>query len=792
MSYLRIMLGAIAFILVPQLLLAQKSGRVIDASTSEPVEGAVVSVNGTYLKSITDNEGNFTLTEDADSVSVTHISFRPVTVSLKYSTEIKLEKKSYISEEVTISALRADNKSAIAYTDVSKAELEKQNNGRDFPFLLNSLPSVVVTSDAGAGVGYTGIRIRGSDATRVNVTINGVPVNDAESHQVYWVDLPDIASSVENVQVQRGLGNSTSGAGAFGATVNILTNKVSDKPYGTIASSVGSFNTFKNTVSFGSGLLNNAFAIEGRMSKITSDGYIDRATSDLKSFYLSAGYYGQKNSLRAIVFSGKEKTYQAWYGVPDFVVDTNRTYNPAGEYYDINGNPNYYNDQTDNYQQDNYQLIYTHEFNEKLLLNTTFHYTYGRGYYEEFIQGAKLFDYGLSDNDTTFADLIRRKWLSNDLAGANLSLDYHSSQLTLTGGISGNYYDGDHFDQVIASSAGLPLNNYPFEYSNDDAFKTDISAFLKTVYSINPKTDLTIDLQQRHVEYTYTGFVSLLETGGITTKVNFFNPKIGINYFIKKNLQAYVYGGIGHKEPVRDDYLAAISTDLLSPETLTDIELGLKGQSKKCSYGINFYYMDYKDQLVNTGKINDVGEAVRQNVPNSYRTGIEAEGMTRLNQFYLKGNITLSENKIKKYFEYLYGEDTAGVVLVRINEYSQTPISFSPAVTGFAGIGMEILKGLNAELDGKYVGKQYIDNTGSELRSLQPYFITDLHLSYTLTPKKIREITFQFSVFNLMNEKYSSSGATYPGLDNFGERADYNVVFPQAEINFSGGVVVKL
>jgi iron complex outermembrane receptor protein len=791
MLNIRIFRNAIlAFICLSVNLFAQTSGRIVDANTNKGIEAAVVSITGTYLQTITDADGKFSFNTSVDTtVSIRHLSYKPVTVQLSADNEIRLEPQTYISEEVTISSSRADRKSAIAYTDLSKSDIEKQNNGRDVPFLLNSLPSVVVTSDAGAGVGYTGIRVRGSDGTKVNVTINGIPVNDAESHQVYWVDLPDVASSVENVQVQRGLGNSTTGAGAFGASVNILTNKLSDKPYGEIASTAGSFNTFKNMVSFGSGLLNNAFAVEGRLSKITSDGYIDRATSDLKSFYLNTGYYGKKNSLRAVILSGKEKTYQAWYGVPDYVIDTNRTYNPAGEFYDNNGNVHYYADQTDNYQQDNYQLLYTHEFNKKLILKSALHYTYGRGYYEEYIPGAALSDYGLSDNDTTFADLIRRKWLSNDFSGANLSLEYSTSQLTVTGGIAGNYYAGDHFDQVIASAAGMSLTDYPHEYSNDDAFKTDISAFVKTVYSINPKTDLTIDLQERHVEYTYTGFTDLLETGRITSKVNFFNPKIGINYFIKPNLQAYIFGGIGHKEPVRDDYKTAISTDHLSPETLTDVEVGVKGKSKKSSYEINFYYMSYEDQLVNTGKINDVGEAVRQNVPNSHRAGVEAEAVTKLNQsVYLKGNITYSENKIKKYFEYLYDWSTGDV---QINEYANTPISFSPSVTGFAGFGAEILKGFNAELDGKYVGKQYIDNTGSDLRSLDGYFVTDLHLSYTLKPKKISELTFQFSVFNLLSEKYSSNAYTYGESTNEG-RVDYNYVFPQAELNVSGGVILKL
>ncbi len=790
--------GLIAFLLLlPAFSHSQGtiSGKITDSATDAGIEGAVVSINGTFLQTVTNADGSFSLPAANDtSVTITHLSYQPLTISVhEGNNSIKLIRRTYLTEEVTISSSRADKKSAVAFNDVSKADIEKINNGRDFPFLLNSIPSVVVTSDAGAGVGYTGIRVRGSDATRVNVTINGIPVNDPESHQVYWVDLPDIASSVENVQVQRGLGNSTNGAGAFGASINVLTNKISTEPYGTVSSSAGSFNTFKNTVSFGSGLLSNAFAVEGRLSKITSDGYIDRATSDLKSFYLSGGYYGKKNSLRFVTFSGQEKTYQAWYGVPQDSLNTNRTYNPAGEYYDADGNVHYYDDQTDNYQQDYYQLFYSHEINSKLILNTALFYTHGEGYYEEYKQDADLNGYSfpeitIGDSTITNADLIRRKWLSNDFYGANVSLEYSFQRLKLQAGVSGNYYEGEHYNEVIASEV-MPLLNYPFEYYNDMSYKTDISAFVRAIYSISDHTDITIDLQQRHLEYTYTGFDENLGSARKTSSPDFFNPKAGINYSPKENMQFYLFAGIGHKEPVRDDYMNASPNDSLQPEKMIDLEGGMKMRMRNAMFGVNLYYMYYDNQLILTGKINDVGEYIRQNVEKSFRSGVEVDGEYKFSpKFYAKANATFSVNKIEVFREYLDDYDTWTQV---VQEYKNTPISFSPSVTGYAAFGVSVLKGLNAEVSGKYVGRQFLTNTGNDASSLEAYFVSDLHLSYTLTPKKIKELTFRVSLFNLTNSEYSANGATYSGYSG-GVRFDSNYYYPQALLNFSAGVLLKL
>ena len=416
-------------IFIPFILSAQEniSGIIKDKETGEAVVGAVVNIDSTFFYSVSDLKGGFKITgvKGADfPITVTHISYKTekIAISTRGDIVIMMTPQTYLSEEVNISAIRADNRSAFAYTEINKTEIAKINLGQDLPFLLNLTPSVVVTSDGGNGIGYTGIRIRGSDATRVNVTINGIPVNDAESHQVYWVDLPDLASSVENIQIQRGLGNSTNGTGAFGGSINILSNKLSTEPFANISSSAGSFNTFKNTVMFGSGLFSKVFAMEGRLSKIRSEGYIDRASSNLSSFYLSGGYYGKKNSLRAIILSGKEKTYQAWYGVPQDSLETNRTYNPAGEYYDQQGKIHYYENQTDNYRQSYYQLLYSHEFSKFFSGNFALHYTRGKGYYEEYKADEPLADYNLStlniaDSTITSMDVIRQLWLSNHFYG---------------------------------------------------------------------------------------------------------------------------------------------------------------------------------------------------------------------------------------------------------------------------------------------------------------------------------------------------------------------------------------
>ena len=787
-------------ILFPVLLSAQEkiSGIIKDKNSGEPIVNAVVHIDSTFLYSLTNQNGEFKfsgLKGNSFPLSITHIAYLTEKKLVSNSREILIEMlpKLYLSEEVNISATRVDNRSSVAFSELNKSDIEKHNLGQDLPFLLNMTPSVVVTSDGGTGIGYTGIRIRGSDATRVNVTINGIPVNDAESHQVYWVDLPDLASSVENIQIQRGLGSSTNGAGAFGGSINILSNKLSVEPFASASSSAGSFHTFKNTIMFGSGILSDAFAIEGRVSKINSGGYIDRAASDLSSFYLSGGYYGKNNSLRLIVLSGKEKTYQAWYGVPQDSLITNRTYNPAGEYYDNQGNTHYYDNQTDNYRQDYYQLLFSHEFSKSLFGNFALHYTRGKGYYEEYKPDEPLLNYNLPsgaiiDSTTTSMDIIRQLWLSNYFYGLTWSIGYEKNKIKIKAGGALNKYTGDHYGELI-SSAKMLLLQYPFRYYINSADKTDASAFIRTSFSANEKMNFYIDLQERIVSYSFEGFDDSYLNSQQNVRMNFFNPKAGLNYTASEKIQFYFSAGLGYKEPVRDDFTNSIPSKRPNAESMIDYETGARLNSGKSSFNINAFYMNYKSQLILTGKINDVGEYIRESVENSYRKGIEFSGEINFSSMInFRTNISLSDNKIKLYREFVYDYDSGEQIL---NEYKSTSISFSPDLTGSVILGIVPVKNLNIELTGKYVGKQYLDNTMNETRKLNSYFINDLHLSYTIHPGKIKEIRFQFSLNNFLNREYISNGYSYSGYIN-GKRNDYNYYFPQAKVNFMGGVVVRV
>jgi iron complex outermembrane receptor protein len=794
-----IQLVLIAF---PTIAFAQDkiTGTIYDAETGVPVAGAVVQIDSTFYTTTSDLGGHFSfsgLKVKQYHITVSHISFVSLNTFLEPGVDlrIKLSRRTYLSEEVNISANRTGSNSTFAFSLINKKELEKNNLGKDMVSFLNFLPSVVTTSDAGNGIGYSGIRIRGSDATRVNVTINGIPVNDAESHQVYWVDLPDLVSSVEDIQVQRGIGSSTNGSGAFGGSINIQTHKLSVKPYAKINSSAGSFNTFKNTIAFGSGLLAKYFSLEGRVSKITSDGYVDRATGNLRSFFVSGGYYGKKNSLRAVVFSGKEKTYQSWYGLPENLLDSIRTFNQAGLYFDVQGNLKFYENQTDNYRQDNYQLLYSHEFNSSLNANLALHYTKGKGYYEEYKPGENFSDYSLTltntaDTSTKISDLIRQLWLSNDFYGLTWSVNLEKSKWNLIAGGAASIYSGKHFGKVISSLVPME-QKYPYQYYADDADKTDANVFIRGEFAASEKMKLYFDVQERavHYSYTYPGIIPFYLSNLQKVNLFFFNPKAGFNYLLSPSLQAYISAGVGHKEPVRDDYVSSFPPFHPEPESMIDYEAGLRYNSGKLSCAFNAFYMDYKSQLILNGKINTVGEYIRESVRDSYRTGGEME--VRYNysaHVNLKGNLTLSKNRIKKYFEYVDNYDGGPQI---VNIYERSPIAFSPEINGGAILEIVPVKNSSIGFAGKYVGKQYLDNTGNENRKLEPYFISDLYFSYSLHPRKMKEISFHLSFYNLFNTEYISNGYTYSGYKS-GLRNDYNFYYPQAKINWLGGIIVSL
>jgi iron complex outermembrane recepter protein len=688
-------------------------------------------------------------------------------------------------QPVEVQALRAGDKAPFAKTDITKKDIEKINLVQDLPFLLNQTPSVVVNSDAGNGVGYTGIRIRGSDATRINVTLNGIPYNDAESQGTFFVDIPDISSSANSIQVQRGVGTSSNGAGAFGGTINLFTNELNREFYASSNNSFGSFKTFKNNIQFGSGIIGNHFTIDGRVSRISSDGYIDRARSDLRSFYLSTAFVNEKNSLRLNVFSGKEKTYQAWNGVATDLLATERTYNPSGT--EKPGDP--YDNETDNYTQTHYQLFYNHKFSSYLKGNIAAFLTRGKGYYEQYKAQQNLADYGLPDYDNgttviTETDLVRRLWLDNKFYGTIFSLQYQNNKTQLIFGGGYNAYDGKHFGELkwAAIQAAVPLD---YRWYNLKAFKKDLSLYTKWIQQWSHNWQGFIDVQFRNIDYRIHGF---RYNPGIEIKenYNFLNPKFGITY-THKNWLAYASYALAGKEPNRDDFEAG-NTQLPKAEHLHDVELGLGKKGSTYSFGANIYYMLYKNQLVLTGKINDVGAYTRTNIPKSYRTGIELQGKTKItNWMHVEANITFSENKIINFTEYLDDYDNGGQQSIF---YSNTNISFSPSVIAAGSINFIPVKNGEISLISKYVGQQYLDNTAQNSRSLNPYYLQDIRLSYLIENKICKATDLILQLNNVFSKKYEPNGYSFSYIYG-GNLTTENFYFPMAGFNFMVGVNLK-
>ncbi|WP_337041859.1 TonB-dependent receptor [Emticicia sp. 17c] len=675
--------------------------------------------------------------------------------------------------EVVVRSTRANEKTGMAFTNVYQRDIKKQNLGQDLPFLLNQLPSVVVSSDAGAGVGYTGIRIRGSDPTRINVTLNGVPYNDSESQGTFWVNMPDFASSVQSIQVQRGVGTSTNGAGAFGASLNINTLGYEREAFGETNITYGSFNTRKANVLASTGLLNNHFVVDVRLSKLASDGYIDRASSDLKSFYVSGGYYNKSNFIRLNIFSGKEVTYQAWEGVPESLLKTNRTYNPYT-----------YPNQVDNYQQDHYQLISSFKLNNQWTFNPTLHYTRGRGYYEQFKSDDALANYKLPDvimgGDTiSSTDLVRRKWLDNHFYGITYSFDYQSNK-KLSANIGGawNRYDGDHFGEVIWTKfASTPSNDYRWYESHSK--KVDFNIFGKLFYQVTDNFNLFGDIQYRTVGYDMKGIADKLQDITQKASYQFFNPKVGLNYQLSTQASVYASYAVGNKEPNRTDFVDNAKAP--QPEHLEDLEAGYRWAEQKFTFDANVYYMNYRNQLVLTGQVNGVGEAIRVNVPKSYRAGIELVANWKFApKWRLNANATFSQNKIRNFTETIVNYDGEAD---KINKYSKTDISFSPNVIAGGQLAYMPVKNLEFAWLPKYVGKQYMDNTSDDKRKLNAFFVNDLRVNYTVAPKIMKELTFSLLANNVLNHLYESNGYTYSYIYEQ-KVVTENFYYPQAGTNF--------
>jgi len=687
-------------------------------------------------------------------------------------------------EPVEVKAIRAGENSPFTKTNLTRKQIEKVNLGQDLPFILNQTPSVVVNSDAGNGVGYTGIRIRGSDASRINVTLNGVPFNDAESQGNFFVDLPDFSSSVGSIQVQRGVGTSSNGAGAFGASINISTNEPNLKPYVEFNNSYGSFNTWKNTLKVGSGLVGDHFTTDFRLSQITSDGYIDRATSDLKSFYFSTAYLGRSNSIRFNMFSGKEKTYQAWYGVSEADLKTNRTINYAGM--ERPGEP--YDNETDNYKQDHYQLFYNQDITKRLKFSTGLFYIRGKGYYEQYKADEAYADYGLPEpvygsDVITNTDLVRQLWLDNDFYGNIFSLHYkdNSSQLTLGGGWS--RYKGNHYGDVVWAEKGLAL---PGRWYDLDADKNDFTIYFKQQTKVGSVVSVFYDLQYRRVKYDIDGFRYNPQLS-VNSKYNFFNPKFGLS-FEKNSWSGYLSYSRGQKEPNRDDFEASL-TQQPKAEKLNDFEVGVEKKSNNCTIGITGYYMHYKDQLVLTGKINDVGAYTRTNIPKSYRAGVELVAAAKICSWLnASGNFSYSSNKVEDFIEYIDDYDNG---IQKTNQYSSTDIAFSPSIVGGATINFIPFRNGELSFIGKYVGKQYLDNTQNESRKLNAYYTQDARFIYTISKKWLKEVNIILQANNVFDKLYEPNGYTFSYYYG-GSLTTENYYFPMAGRNYMVGLNVRL
>jgi iron complex outermembrane receptor protein len=688
-------------------------------------------------------------------------------------------------EPVEVRAIRASAMAPFAKTNLSRKDIQKQNLGQDLPFLLNQTPSVIVNSDAGNGVGYTGIRIRGTDATRINVTINGIPFNDPESSGAFFVNLPDLLSSAGSVQIQRGVGTSTNGAASFGGTINLSTNEVNLQPYFESNNSFGSFNTLKNNIRGGTGLLGGHFTTDLRLSRISSDGYIDRAKTDLQSYYLSSAYIADKTTIRFNAFSGKERTYQAWNGVSETDLRVNRRYNSSGT--ERPGEP--YKNETDNYLQNHYQLFLTQQLAPKLTFNTGLFYIKGKGYYEQYKADERYTSYGLNNpvygNATvTRTDLIRQLWLDNDFYGNVFSFLYtgHKTELTVGGAIS--KYIGNHFGEIIWAKNGLPENNT--RWYDNDATKHDANVYAKMQQELLPNLHAFADLQVRRVRHRITGFrynPDLRVNEGYT----FFNPKAGLTF--RAGLwTAFASYAIGNKEPNRDDFEAAVS-DLPRPEQLHDLEVGLEHKTRAASFGATVYYMRYKDQLVLTGKINDVGAYTRTNIAKSFRLGVELQGGAQLNTWLrASGNLTLSKNRVKNFQEYFDDYDNGGQ---ESKAYNETDISFSPAVTGAATISITPLRQVSIDLLSKYVSKQYLDNTSNESRKLNAYFTEDIRMAYSLQKGLLKNADLILQINNVFNKKYEPNGYTLSYISS-AQTVTENYYFPMAGTNWMAGLNVRL
>ena len=714
-----------------------------------------------------------------------------------------------VLDEACVIATRATSSTPIAFTNISREELSRTNHGQDIPYLVSATPSSVSTSDAGAGIGYTSLRIRGVDATRINVTANGIPVNDAESHTVFWVNMPDLASSVKDIQVQRGVGTSTNGAGAFGASMNLQTSDFARNPYAEVSLSGGSFRTHKETLRLGTGLLNDHWTFDLRLSNIGTAGYIDRASADLYSFYTQAAYVGNATTARLIAFGGTEETYHAWnYASREEMDAYGRRYNSCGYMFtDADGVQHFYDDQTDNYNQTNFQLLLDHRFNKQWKANIGLHYTKGDGYYQEYKTDRKLIEYGMQPYDVNVetikrSDLVRKKAMDNHFAGLVFSLNYTDKKLRATLGGAANRYSGDHFGKVLWVKNYIGNLNPNADYYRNEAQKDDANIYARGEYLITPQLTAYGDVQYRHIRYTVEGtndkYNSWTGNGmqglDLDERFDFFNPKVGLNWQPTKHWRIFASVAQAHKEPTRNNYTDGYLTEHPRAERLTDYELGATYTADNWHVGANLYWMDYKDQLVLTGELNEIGEAVSANVPKSYRAGIELQGGFSL-PFGLswEGNLTLSRNRIRDFKETIYGyDDDWNDLPAAVVDHGDTHIAFSPDIIAGSTLNYTY-KGLRTSLHTQFVSEQYMSNADVAAHKLDAYCVSNLDVSYTFSPKSLaKNASIGVTVYNLFDEEYENNGwASSSYLNTPDTRQNYTGYAAHAGINFLAHLTLK-
>lgn len=774
-------------------------GKVLD-DYGVPLVGAAVYLPALEVGAQTDDGGNFSITDipsGNQKIQVSFLGYQTIEVVVYFdqnkSEIFELKTSTYEMRPMEVRATRANERTPMTFSNLTQEELTKNNLGQDVPFILRWTPSAVVTSDAGTGIGYTGIRIRGSDPTRINVTINGIPLNDAESHNVFWVDLPDFISSTDDIQIQRGVGTSTNGAGAFGASIHLNTSKIERESYGSIQTTLGSFNTRKANISFGSGLLNDRFVFAGRLSTIQSDGYIDRASADLNSWYINTSYLGDRSTVQFNAFSGHEITYQAWNGVPaDFLDDKElRTYNSAGT--EKPGDP--HENEVDNYQQTHYQLLWTNQLTSNLKFSLAGHYTKGAGYYEQYKADEELTEYSLEGASGATSDLIRRRWLDNDFYGMTYSLQSTAGEgrldWTLGGGY--HYYRGRHFGEVIWAR-DFGSGEMGHLYYDNLGRKGDFNAFGKLNYWINSNWDLYVDLQIRNVNYQFEGFDNQLRLVDQSDALTFFNPKAGLSYHFSNRAKGYWSFAVGHKEPNRDDYVETTPDERPLPERLYNTEIGYKYRSDKFALETNLYHMYYLNQLVLNGEINDVGAYTRVNIPYSYRLGLEINGgLSFGNRWRLDGNAAISKNKVIRHtiYEDSYDESFNWLGQEAV-VYENTDLSFSPYFIGGGSLTHQIPFKENRNFLEigwlhKYVSSQFIDNTSDSNNQLDGYYVSDLQVICNWG----EQVEINFLLGNIWNASYETNAWSYRYRYE-GSRVIDQGFYPQAGTHFFVGLKIQL